>query len=107
MDNQKQTALPIAEWTEDDGNCLWWSFPVEEPPYSGTPHDEDFPDYVTHFTRYAVPVEPGSTDNESNSLEMLYDYETLRKIYEEFVKNGENKDKAYHPSATFTPKWRP
>lgn len=46
----------IAEWSEEDGNCLWWFFPIEEPPYCGLPLDCDFPDYVTHFTRLIVPI---------------------------------------------------
>ncbi|MED3549978.1 hypothetical protein [Cytobacillus praedii] len=48
---------PIEEWGEDYGDCLWWSFPIVEPPYCGTPLDSDFPDYVTHFTGFVVPVE--------------------------------------------------
>ena len=47
---------PIDEWHEDDGPCLWWKFPIEEPPYSGSPLDVDFPDYVTHFTRIIIPL---------------------------------------------------
>lgn len=50
-------ATPIEEWHEDDGDCLWWKFPVEEPPYCGTPFDENWPDYHTHFTRIAEPQE--------------------------------------------------
>lgn len=49
---------PIEEWGEDYGDCLWWSFPIEEPPYCGTPLDCNFPDYVTHFTRLICPMEP-------------------------------------------------
>lgn len=30
---------PLSEWTEEDGNVLWWRFPIEEPPYCGSPHD--------------------------------------------------------------------
>lgn len=37
-------------WHEDDGTALWWTLPVEEPPYCGTPLDDDFPDYATHWT---------------------------------------------------------
>ncbi|WP_313578604.1 hypothetical protein [Lacrimispora sp.] len=48
-------ANPFAEWGEEYGDCLWWSFPIEEPPYCGTPLDCDFPDYVTHFTRFSIP----------------------------------------------------
>lgn len=48
---------PLEDWGEDFGDCLWWSFPIEEPPYCGSPLDCDFPDYVTHFTRFIVPDE--------------------------------------------------
>lgn len=48
-------AKPLKDWYEEYGDCLWWSFPVEEPPYCGTPLDCDFPDHVTHFTRLVIP----------------------------------------------------
>lgn len=39
-------------WSEDDGAVLWWSFPVAEAPYCGTPLDFDFdPNIYTHWTR--------------------------------------------------------
>jgi hypothetical protein len=44
------------EWHEDDGNVIWWTLPIEEPPYVGTLLDEDIPDYVTHWTRLVVPA---------------------------------------------------
>jgi hypothetical protein len=34
---------PFAEWHEDDGAALWWKAPVQEPPFSGTPGDSDWP----------------------------------------------------------------
>lgn len=38
--------------------CIyWWKFPIEEPPYCGSPLDVDFPDYVIHFTRIIMPLE--------------------------------------------------
>lgn len=43
------------EWGEEDGPVLWWRFPVTEPPYCGTPLDDDFPEYVTHWTTFEVP----------------------------------------------------
>lgn len=49
--------IPIEEWYEDDGDCLWWKFPIEEPPYCGSPLDEDWPEYHTHFTRLLVPLD--------------------------------------------------
>ena len=42
--------IPVDKWHEDDGDVLWWRFPVVEAPYVGTPLDDDFPDYVTHWT---------------------------------------------------------
>jgi hypothetical protein len=48
---------PIEEWHEDDGDCLWWKFPVEEPPYCGSPLELDFPNYVTHYTKFSCPKE--------------------------------------------------
>ena len=47
---------PINDWHEDDGDCLWWYFPIVEPPYCGSPLDLDFPDYVTHFTKIISPI---------------------------------------------------
>jgi hypothetical protein len=49
--NQFKIAKPISEWHEDLGPCLWWIFPICEPPYSGTPLDCNWPEYHTHFTR--------------------------------------------------------
>jgi len=53
-------AIPRDDWDHDIGPALWWKFPVNEPPYVGSPLDEDFPDYVTHWTRILVPDEPGA-----------------------------------------------
>ena len=30
---------PLEEWHEGLGDVLWWKFPVNEPPYVGTPND--------------------------------------------------------------------
>ena len=30
-------ARPRSEWTEQDGDVLWWHFPICEPPYLGSP----------------------------------------------------------------------
>lgn len=49
---------PINEWHEDKGDVLWWSFPIEEPPYYGSPVDSDWPDYHTHWTPLIIPEEP-------------------------------------------------
>jgi hypothetical protein len=54
---QKVKARLAKHWDEDLGDCLWWDFPVEEPPYRGTPLDDDFPKYKTHFTELHIPDE--------------------------------------------------
>jgi hypothetical protein len=46
----------VAKWF--GVKALWWRFPIAEPPYSGTPLDDDFPDYVTHWTMSVVPSDP-------------------------------------------------
>lgn len=80
-------ARPISEYHEDMGPVLWWTFPIEEPPYVGSPNDlgraleirlrtndaaehRDFktelcgwPGYHTHFTKIPLveaPKESGS-----------------------------------------------
>ncbi|WP_260603074.1 hypothetical protein [Enterococcus durans] len=54
---EKVEAHLAEHWNEDIGNVLWWDFPVEEPPYCGTPLDEHFPKYKTHFTTIDMPNE--------------------------------------------------
>lgn len=71
-------AQPISEYHEDMGPVLWWTFPVMEAPYCGTPNDCGFvvevsvavvdggqkmtqmvggwPGYHTHWT--PLPPEP-------------------------------------------------
>lgn len=49
---------PRDAWHEDVGPVLWWKFPICEPPYSGDPRDEDFPEHVTHWSRIPVVKEP-------------------------------------------------
>lgn len=48
-------AVPAEQWHEDMGPVFWWRFPVEEPPYCGSPLDTDWPGYHTHFTPPAIP----------------------------------------------------
>ena len=31
--------LPFVRWAEEDGDVLWWRFPIEQAPYVGTPLD--------------------------------------------------------------------
>lgn len=47
---------PIEKWHEDMGDCLFWVFPIQEPPYCGTPLSDDFKEgYYTHFTMLPIP----------------------------------------------------
>lgn len=32
-------ARPLSEYHEDMGPVLWWRFPIDEPPYVGSPLD--------------------------------------------------------------------
>lgn len=43
-------ARPLEEWHEDYGDVLWWTFPIAEPPYVGSPLCSDWPGYHTHWT---------------------------------------------------------
>jgi len=54
----QECARPIEEWGEDYGDVLWWKFPIEEPPYVGSPLDEKWPAYHTHWTLIILPQPP-------------------------------------------------
>lgn len=58
---QPHIALPLESWHEDMGPVLWWVFPIDEPPYAGTPLDDDWPRYHTHFT--PIPIPTGCVEN--------------------------------------------
>jgi hypothetical protein len=75
-------ARPISEWNEDVGDALWWSFPIMEPPYLGSPLTAGYtvevsiavvdggqtvrqlvggwPGYHTHWTPIEIPDDPQS-----------------------------------------------
>ncbi|WP_270692508.1 hypothetical protein [Enterococcus malodoratus] len=58
LDEPTKVIAHLAEkWHEDIGPVLWWDFPVGEPPYCGTPLDDDFPKYKRHFTELHIPDE--------------------------------------------------
>lgn len=59
-------ARPLSEWEEDMGSVLWWRFPVEEPPYCGTPNCNDWPGYHTHWTPLVVPSDPALVGESSS-----------------------------------------
>jgi len=50
----------LADWHEDDGPVVWWRLPVDEPAWIGTPLDEDWPGYHTHWTPH--PAAPKETE---------------------------------------------
>lgn len=47
---------PKSAWGEDIGPVLWWVYPIEEPPYAGTPLDSGWPGYHTHWTPIPTPL---------------------------------------------------
>ena len=54
----QECTRPLEEWHEDYGDVLWWKFPIEEPPYVGSPLDEKWPAYHTHWTPIVLPQPP-------------------------------------------------
>lgn len=57
----------LEEWHEDFGDVLWWTFPIEEPPYCGSPLDLDWPDYHTHWTPLIIPEAPAPKEGEPDA----------------------------------------
>jgi len=52
-------AKPLESWNDDDGVVLWWVFPIQEPPYVGSPLDSEWPGYCTHWTPLPpFPLDP-------------------------------------------------
>jgi hypothetical protein len=51
----QECARPLEKWNEDYGDALWWKFPIEEPPYVGSPLDMSWPGYHTHWTLIPMP----------------------------------------------------
>lgn len=73
--NEYNTAKPLKDWSEDDGSVLWWFFPIQEEPYVGTPLDEYFPEYVTHFTKIIIPMTvPESCETKEDAVNILKDF---------------------------------
>lgn len=59
-------ARPRSEWHEDHGPALWWRFPIQEPPYVGTPLDDAWQEhelegFYTHWTPIPIPPKPWPT----------------------------------------------
>lgn len=58
-----QPAKPLNEWHEDFGSVVWWRFCLDERPdeasWIGTPNDDDWPGYHTHWTPHPpIPLQP-------------------------------------------------
>lgn len=49
---------PLEDWHDDIGPVLWWTFPIDEPPYVGCPNSDDWPGYHTHWTPVFLPRDP-------------------------------------------------
>jgi hypothetical protein len=52
------TPRPLDDWHEDYGSALWWKFPIVEAPYSGSPLDDGWPGYHTHWTPFPEVSSP-------------------------------------------------
>lgn len=81
---EKVEARLAEHWNEDMGDVLWWDFPVEEPPYCGTPLDEHFPKYKTHFSMIDMP-------NEIEKTKRWVVRHEAGKFFEKFTGNGTNR----------------
>jgi hypothetical protein len=69
-DRRDERPRPLSEWNDDTGPVLWWKFPIEEPPYVGSPLCDDWPGYHTHWTPVFMPRDP---------IDMNIDY--IRQTY--------------------------
>jgi hypothetical protein len=59
-------ARPEDEYHEDMGAVLWWRFPIDEPPYCGSPLDSEWPGCHTHFTPLGPMPIPANNTKEEN-----------------------------------------
>lgn len=59
LPNESSPLRPFAKWHEDEGDVLWTSWPIVEPPWVGTPLDSDWPWFVTPQSNlYWHPLPP-------------------------------------------------
>lgn len=58
----KRILHPATEWHEDHGNVLWWRFPIEEPPYVGTPLDIGFQVSARLYNQFGDEIGVTSSD---------------------------------------------
>lgn len=68
---------PLDEYHEDMGAVLWTRMPIEEPPWSGTPEDSDWPYDNQDFEMFFMPLPAAFngeiTMNDPNYKEILRD----------------------------------
>jgi hypothetical protein len=95
----QQSARPLEEWGEDYGDVLWWKFPIEEPPYVGSPLDANWPAYHTHWTPIVCPEPPEElpmseekTMTNADRIRAMTDAELAEKIYQLNTLNAEGRD---------------
>jgi hypothetical protein len=63
------TVHPRDQYHEDKGPVLWWRFPIQEPPYVGSPTDETWAEhelegFYTHWSPIPIPMQPDSATAE-------------------------------------------
>jgi len=59
------------DWHEDDGFVLWWTVPIEEPPYVGSPLCSDWPGYHTHWTPVICPNDGRDKEGDPRAINEL------------------------------------
>lgn len=59
---QARVAQALDDWHEGIGCVLWWRFPIDEPPYVGSPICDDWPGYHTHWTPIICPDAPAAQE---------------------------------------------
>ncbi|ULQ47448.1 hypothetical protein JN531_003990 [Flagellatimonas centrodinii] len=56
--DEAQKVRTLGDYHEDYGPVVWWTKPCNEPAWIGTPLDDTWPGYHTHWTKHpAVPDE--------------------------------------------------
>lgn len=60
--NNAPRPRPLSEWSEERGAVLWWRFPIDEPPYVGTPNDCGQTVEMRHYVGGAGEVKTTRTD---------------------------------------------
>jgi len=66
-------ARPAEDWHEDYGEVLWWAFPIEEPPYCGSPLCSTWPGYHTHWTPIICPYDGRFDEEKKKVLDKIID----------------------------------